>query len=51
MNLTRNEAAVVEASSAEVVRDLEWDSNYMRVANVPEAARFVQFDYRDGWEL
>ncbi len=51
LDLTRNEAAVALASSTEVVRDVEWDSNYMRVANVPEAARFLQFDYRDGWEL
>ena len=32
-------------------RKIEWDSAKLQVANMPEAARFVRREYRDGWRL
>lgn len=30
---------------------IEWDSEQMKVTNVPEANRYLQREYRKGWEL
>jgi hypothetical protein len=30
---------------------LEWDSEHLKVKNVPELNRFVQGEYRKGWSL
>jgi hypothetical protein len=30
---------------------LEWDSARMKVTNCPEANRFLQRKYREGWHL
>lgn len=34
-----------------VGKKLEWDSKNLRVSNAPEAAKFIQRDYRQGWKL
>lgn len=30
---------------------LEWDATNLRVTNIPEANRFLQYEYRKGWKL
>ena len=30
---------------------LEWDAANLRVTNIPEANRFLQYEYRKGWTL
>jgi hypothetical protein len=32
-------------------RKLQWDSAALKVANLPEADRFIRFPYRKGWEV
>jgi hypothetical protein len=32
-------------------RRLEWDSEHLRVKNVPEVNQFVRAEYRKGWSL
>ncbi len=34
-----------------VGRKIEWDSEKLRVSNVPEATRFIRREYREGWSL
>jgi predicted dehydrogenase len=34
-----------------VGRKIEWDSEALRVSNIPEAARFIRREYRQGWSL
>jgi len=34
-----------------VGKKLAWDSKNLRVSNAPEAAKFIQRDYRQGWKL
>ena len=32
-------------------RQLVWDSENLRVTNIPEANRYIHYDYRKGWTL
>ena len=32
-------------------KPLKWDAENLRVTNVPEANKYVRWDYRDGWSL
>jgi len=32
-------------------RRLIWDSPNLKVTNVPEANRYIHYEYRQGWEL
>jgi hypothetical protein len=34
-----------------VGKKMEWDGPAMVSKNVPDAAKFVRRDYRDGWNL
>jgi predicted dehydrogenase len=32
-------------------KSIEWDAKTMQIANAPEAAQFLQYEYRKGWTL
>jgi hypothetical protein len=32
-------------------KTLEWDAKNMKIANAPEAEKFLHYEYRKGWEL
>ena len=34
-----------------VTRSLDWDSANLKIPNAPEAERFLDYHYREGWTL
>jgi hypothetical protein len=45
------ETALLGVASYRAATPIEWDAANLKIPNSPDAERFLDYDYRDGWKL